>query len=95
MKIKKLTRLGIACLSVGVLSAGLLYGAESAATRLKTSGVVFTEIMKAPDKGIPVFQVRKLGAAIILLILNANSTRSFSLINWLTSNTPNFRKGGF
>jgi len=53
MKIKKLTRLGIACLSVGVLSAGLLYGAESAATRLKTSGVVFTEIMKAPDKGIP------------------------------------------
>jgi lipid-binding SYLF domain-containing protein len=52
MKLKGFTRLGIACLSVGVLSAGLLYG-ESAATRLKTAGVVFTEIMGTPDKGIP------------------------------------------
>jgi SH3 domain-containing YSC84-like protein 1 len=53
MKLQGLTRLGIACLSVGVLSAGLLYGGESAATRLKTSGDVFTEIMGTPDKGIP------------------------------------------
>ena len=44
----KLRRLGIAC-----LSAGLLYGSESAATRLKTSAEVLTEIMTAPDKGIP------------------------------------------
>src|ERR1700680_719581 len=44
----KLRRLGIAC-----LSAGLLYGSESAATRLKTSSEVLTEIMTAPDKGIP------------------------------------------
>jgi lipid-binding SYLF domain-containing protein len=44
----KLKRLGIAC-----LSAGLLYGSESAATRLKTSAEVLTEIMTAPDKGIP------------------------------------------
>jgi lipid-binding SYLF domain-containing protein len=44
----KLKRLGIAC-----LSAGVLYGGESAATRLKTSAVVLTEIMAAPDKGIP------------------------------------------
>ncbi len=44
----KLTRLGIAC-----ISAGLLYGAESAANRLKTSAEVLTEIMSAPDKGIP------------------------------------------
>jgi len=46
-------RRGIACLSVGVLSAGLLCGGESAAHRLKTAGVVFTEIMGKPDKGIP------------------------------------------
>jgi lipid-binding SYLF domain-containing protein len=44
----KLRRLGIAC-----LSAGLLYGSETAATRLKTSSEVLTEIMTAPDKGIP------------------------------------------
>ena len=44
----KLKRLGIAC-----LSAGLLYGSESAATRLKTSADVLTEIMSAPDRGIP------------------------------------------
>jgi SH3 domain-containing YSC84-like protein 1 len=44
----KLKRLGIAC-----LSAGLLYGSESAVTRLRTSAEVLTEIMGAPDKGIP------------------------------------------
>ena len=53
MKLKGIKRIGITCLSVGVLSAGLLYGGESAATRLKTAGVVFTEIMGTPDKGIP------------------------------------------
>jgi len=53
MKLKGLTRLGIACLSMGVLSVGLLYGGESAAERLKTAGDVFTEIMSTPDKGIP------------------------------------------
>jgi lipid-binding SYLF domain-containing protein len=53
MKAKGLVRLGIACLGVGVLSAGLLYGGEGAAERLKTAGVVFTEIMATPDKGIP------------------------------------------
>jgi len=44
----KLKRLGLVC-----LSAGVLYGGESAATRLKTSAEVLTEIMAAPDKGIP------------------------------------------
>src|SRR6266446_5754626 len=44
----KLKRLGIVC-----LSAGVLYGGESAATRLKTSAEVLTDIMAAPDKGIP------------------------------------------
>jgi lipid-binding SYLF domain-containing protein len=53
MKLRGLTRIGIACLSVAVLSAGLLFGGESAAKRLKTAGVVFTEIMGTPDKGIP------------------------------------------
>ena len=44
----KLQRLGIVC-----LSAGVLYGGESAATRLKTSAEVLTEVMSAPDRGIP------------------------------------------
>ena len=44
----KMKVLGIAC-----LSAGMLYGSESAATRLKTSAEVLTEIMSAPDRGIP------------------------------------------
>jgi lipid-binding SYLF domain-containing protein len=45
---RNLKRLGIVC-----LSAGVLYGGENAATRLKTSAEVLTEIMSAPDKGIP------------------------------------------
>jgi lipid-binding SYLF domain-containing protein len=44
----KLKRFGIACLGAGVLYAG-----ESAATRLKTSAEVLTQVMSAPDKGIP------------------------------------------
>ena len=44
---------GITSLAAGVLSVGLLYGGESTATRLKTSARVFTEIMAAPDRGIP------------------------------------------
>ncbi len=44
----KLKRFGLVC-----LSAGVMYGGESAATRLKTSSEVLTEIMSAPDKGIP------------------------------------------
>jgi len=53
MKLKGVTRFGIACLGVGVLSAGLAYGGESAAKRLRTAGVVFSEVMRTPDKAIP------------------------------------------
>jgi lipid-binding SYLF domain-containing protein len=53
MKLKGFTRLAIACLSLGLLSAGLLYGGDNAAKRLQTAGVVFTEIMGTPDKSIP------------------------------------------
>ena len=44
----KLTIIGVAC-----LSAGVLYGAETSASRLNNSHDVLTEIMGAPDKGIP------------------------------------------
>jgi len=44
----KLKMLGIVC-----ISAGVLYGAESAANRLKTSAVVLAEVMATPDSGIP------------------------------------------
>jgi SH3 domain-containing YSC84-like protein 1 len=53
MKLTRLKRIGISCVSAGILSAGLLYAGESAATRLKTSAEVLTEVMAAPDKGIP------------------------------------------
>src|SRR5437588_716557 len=49
MKIGKLCMIGVAG-----LTAGVLYGhEESVATRLKTSSDVLTEIMTAPDRGIP------------------------------------------
>jgi lipid-binding SYLF domain-containing protein len=44
----KLTIIGVVC-----LSAGALYGAETSASRLNNSHDVLTEIMGAPDKGIP------------------------------------------
>jgi SH3 domain-containing YSC84-like protein 1 len=44
----KLKRLGIMC-----LSAGALFASETANTRLKTSAEVLTEIMAAPDRGLP------------------------------------------
>lgn len=53
MRLPRLAGFGVACLGVGALSAGLLYGAESAAVRLETSAKVFGEIMATPDKGIP------------------------------------------
>ncbi len=53
MILKCLARVGIACLSIGVLAAGLFAESETPAKRLKTAGVVFTEIMGTPDKGIP------------------------------------------
>ena len=53
MKLKRLRRLGVTCLSVGLLSTGVLYAGEDAAARLKESAEVLTEVMAAPDKGIP------------------------------------------
>ena len=53
MKVRRLRRLGITCLSAGVLSAGMLFGADSAATRLKETALVLREIMGTPDKAIP------------------------------------------
>ncbi len=53
MRLGRSSRLAVGGLAVGVLSAGLLFGEESAAKRLQTSETVFSEIMAAPDKGIP------------------------------------------
>lgn len=44
----KFTIIGVVC-----LSAGALYGAETPESRLNNSHDVLTEIMGAPDKGIP------------------------------------------
>ena len=44
----KLTTIAIAC-----LSAAMLYAGDTAAERLNESAAVLTEVMSAPDKGIP------------------------------------------
>jgi SH3 domain-containing YSC84-like protein 1 len=53
MKLKKLRNLGFFCIGLGVLSAGMLFAGDSAATRLKASATVMKEIMATPDKAIP------------------------------------------
>jgi len=53
MKLQKLRRLGCACIGVGVLSAGMVFAGESAASRLKASANVMKQIMATPDKAIP------------------------------------------
>jgi SH3 domain-containing YSC84-like protein 1 len=40
-------------LGIAFASAGMLSAADTAATRLNTSTVVLTEVMSAPDRGIP------------------------------------------
>jgi lipid-binding SYLF domain-containing protein len=57
----KLRRYGIAC-----LGAGLLFGNESAATRLTTSAEVLSEIMAAPDKGMPQELLEKAQCVVIV-----------------------------
>src|SRR5713101_6601386 len=77
----KLKTFGIAC-----ISAGLLYGSESAATRLKTSAEVLSEIMAAPDKGIPQELLEKSQCIVIVpgmkkgaFLIGANYGRGFLL----------------
>lgn len=45
--------LNLKALGIALASAGLLCGADTAATRLTTSAEVLTEVMGTPDKGIP------------------------------------------
>ena len=77
----KLRRYGIAC-----LSAGLLFGSEGATTRLTTSAEVLSEIMAAPDKGIPQELLEKSQCIVIVpgvkkgaFIIGANYGRGFLL----------------
>jgi lipid-binding SYLF domain-containing protein len=53
MKLQKLKRLGFFCIGVGVLTAGMSFAGESAASRLKASANVMKQIMATPDKAIP------------------------------------------
>lgn len=92
MKLKGFARFGIACLSVGILSAGLLYGGETAAERLKTAAGVFTEIMGTPDKGIPQDLLESSQCIVIVpgmkkaaFILGGNYGRGFMLCRQASS----------
>jgi len=64
----KLTKLSMACLcAAGVLCVpGEMYGAETSANRLTTSDEVLTEIMGAPDKGIPQELLEKAQCVVIV-----------------------------
>jgi lipid-binding SYLF domain-containing protein len=53
MIIQKLRKLGFCCVGAGVLSAGMLFAGDDAASRLKASAEVMKEIMATPDKAIP------------------------------------------
>jgi len=53
MKLKRLMKIGISCLSAAVLSGGLLYAGEGTTKRLKESAEVLKEIMATPDRSIP------------------------------------------
>jgi lipid-binding SYLF domain-containing protein len=57
----KLTRLAI----VG-LSSGLLFGGETSSARLADSAVAFSEIMSAPDRGIPQELLEKAQCVVIV-----------------------------
>jgi SH3 domain-containing YSC84-like protein 1 len=53
MKTQKLLNIVMGCITVAVMSRGILFAGESATSRLKTSATVIQEIMATPDKGIP------------------------------------------
>ena len=53
MKLKELTIIGLYCVGAAVLSAGMLFAGENAASRLKASANVMKEIMATPDNAIP------------------------------------------
>ena len=86
MNQKRLKRFALACLGVGALSTVLLYGEESANTRLKTSAEVLTEIMATPDQGIPKELLENAQCIVIVpgmkkaaFIVGANYGRGFML----------------
>jgi lipid-binding SYLF domain-containing protein len=86
MNQKRLKRFALACLGVGALSTVLLYGEESANTRLKTSAEVLTEIMATPDQGIPQELLENAQCIVIVpgmkkaaFIVGANYGRGFML----------------
>jgi lipid-binding SYLF domain-containing protein len=84
--IKGLVRAGFICLSAGMLSVGVSYAGDSAATRLKSSAEVLTEIMATPDKGIPQELLEKSECIVIVpgmkkaaFIVGGNYGRGFML----------------
>jgi SH3 domain-containing YSC84-like protein 1 len=57
----KFAKFGLVC-----LSAGVMFAAESAADRLQSAATVLTEVMGAPDKGIPQDLLEKASCIVIV-----------------------------
>jgi lipid-binding SYLF domain-containing protein len=76
-----LKRLGLVC-----VGAGALFGAETSAARLATSDEVRTEIMSAPDKGIPRDLLEKSQCAVIVPGLKKGAALLASLTKYSANN---------
>lgn len=86
MNMKKLRILGITCISASVLSAGMLFAGENAASRLKASADVMRQIMATPDKAIPTELLESAQCVVIVpgmkkaaFIVGANYGRGFMM----------------
>ena len=86
MKLHRLRIFGITCVGAGVLSAGMLFAEESAASRLKASADVMKQIMGTPDKAIPKELLQSCQCIVIVpgmkkaaFIVGANYGRGFMM----------------
>jgi lipid-binding SYLF domain-containing protein len=86
MNMKRLRRLGIICVGASVLSAGMLFAGESAASRLKASSDVMKQIMATPDRAIPKELLESCQCIVIIpgmkkgaFIVGANYGRGFMM----------------
>ena len=93
MKLQNLRRIGITCIGAGMLSAGMLFAEESAASRLKATADVMKEIMATPDRAIPKELLESCQCIVIVpgmkkaaFIVGANYGRGFMMCRLASGN---------